>query len=184
MQAFHILHCLTPGALHLRTAKIQENCDAALGHHWRCAFWKGKAFSVLSVICVHSFQATPSEIICSYSFYSLLVSHSGFCSIPRDTLKRLDILHQIPCIKMMKPITSEVHAIKRARSVLLRRTKLCYNRWGFLPAFTFVFCTAKARFKSKFPRSIPYPENEMLLPSTQVRNSHHERLTSSIFPSD
>lgn len=155
MQAFHILHCLTPGALHLCTAKIQENCDAALGHHWRCAFWKGKAFSVLSVICVQSFQATPSEIICSYSFYSLLVSHSSFCSIPRETLKYLDILHQIPCIKMMKPITSEVHAINRAWSVLLRRTKLCYNRWGFFASVSFCFLHSQSQIQIKVSKIHP-----------------------------
>lgn len=66
---------------------------------------------------------TPSERIYSYSFYSLLGSQSGFRSIPRETLKHLDILRQFPCTKMIKLITSEVQAISRAWSVLLKHNR-------------------------------------------------------------
>lgn len=52
----------------------------------------------------------------------------------------------------------------------------------FLPVFPCVLCTATARFKTNFPRTVPYPENEMLLPFTQVHKCYHERRLPQSFP--
>lgn len=68
MQSFPVLRHLAPGALQLCAAKIQERSDAALGHPCRCALREGKAFSVLLLIGVQPYQATPSEIKSLYSF--------------------------------------------------------------------------------------------------------------------
>lgn len=51
--------------------------------------------------------------------------------------------------------------------MLWRRTRLCHKDvFGFFARVSLCFFTA--RVKTKFWRSVPYPENEMLLPSPHV----------------